>query len=88
MDKPHICIAPYTGGMSRATWIAEGYVRRIRVRTAIHEKAAAEYQAALRFVSEMQAPEERYAARLEERSRYMTLRWRLKGLGNRTRPAA
>ncbi len=32
---------------TRATWLAEGYARRIRLRTADHERAAAEYRSAL-----------------------------------------
>lgn len=80
MDKPIVCTEPHPRNMSRAAWIAEGYARRIRLRTADYERACVEYEAAWAFTFEVMSPAERYADRLEERSRYMTLRWRLKGL--------
>ena len=50
MDRPTACPPPtrplQPRNMSQAAWRAEGYSRRIRLRTADHEHAAAKYRAA------------------------------------------
>ena len=63
-----------TTKMTKAAWKAEGYARRIRIRTATYEKAARECGAALLFVDRMMTAHEREALRIEEHDRYLALR--------------
>ncbi len=62
-----------TTKMTKAAWKAEGYARRIRIRTATYEKAARECGAALLFVDRMMTAHEREALKKDEHARYAEL---------------
>ena len=51
--------------MSKAAWVAEGYARRVRLKTVAYEKADAEYRAVLPFVYRMMAAVDSEVAKVE-----------------------
>ena len=54
--------------MSKAAWVAEGYARKIRLKTVAYEKADAEYRALWPFVYRMMAAFDGEVVKIEEAS--------------------